>query len=353
MRFIGNKENLVANIYQTLITHGVCGNSFFDFFSGTTAVGRFFKQQGYQVFSSDLLYFSFVLQKAYIENNTTPNFEKLLPKIKSRSSSLFPDALTQVIDYLNSIPLQEGFIFKNYTPAGTKNLEKPRMYFTNENGKIIDSIRSEIENWRISHLLTDSEYYILLACLIETVPFYANISGVYAAFQKIWDRRALKRLALRPISLITNTKENKAFNQNSVELVTQIHADILYLDPPYNQRQYAPNYHLLETIAKYDNPPIKGISGMRPYTHQKSQFCSADMGSKELFNIAQKSNYKFLVMSYNSEGIMPKEKILSVLKNFGEVSFTEFPYLRFKSNSNGESRHKKFVKEHLYILKRK
>ncbi len=353
MRFIGNKENLVAKIYQTLITHGVFGNSFFDFFSGTTAVGRFFKQQGYQVFSSDLLYFSFVLQKAYIENNTTPNFEKLLSKIKPLSSSLFPDALIQVIDYLNSIPSQEGFIFKNYTPEGTQDLEKPRMYFTNENGKIIDSIRSEIENWRTSNLLTDSEYYILLACLIETVPFYANISGVYAAFQKIWDPRAVKRLALRPISLITSTKENKAFNQNSVELVTQIHADILYLDPPYNQRQYAPNYHLLETIAKYDNPPIKGVSGMRPYKHQKSQFCSADTGLKELFNIAQKSNYKFLVMSYNSEGIMPKEKILSVLENFGEVSFTEFPYLRFKSNSNGESRHKKFVKEHLYILKRK
>lgn len=352
MRFIGNKKNLVEKIYQILQSKGILGTSFFDFFAGTSNVGKFFKKKGYQIFSSDLLYFSFVLQKAYIQNNEVPTFEKLLQKIEVKTHSLFASPLMQIVDYLNTITPQEGFIFQNYTTEGTKDLDIPRMYFSNENGKIIDAIRIQIENWKNENLLTENEYYILLACLIETVPFYANISGVYAAFQKIWDARAVKKLALRPIEIIISNKENKVFNQNSVNLIGEIQTDILYLDPPYNQRQYAPNYHLLETIAKYDNPIIKGVSGMRNYEYQKSQFCNAETGLKELCNIAKNANYKYLVLSYNSEGIMPQDKILSVLGNFGEVELVEFDYLRFKSNSNGESKTKKFVKEQLYILKR-
>ncbi len=350
MRFIGNKENLVEKIYQILQSKKISGNSFFDFFAGTSSVSQFFKKKGYQIFSSDLLYFSYVLQKAYIQNNEIPTFENLFSKIEIKNNSLFEDPLIQVVDYLNKLPSEKGFIFNNYTPEGTKNLDIPRMYFSNENGKIIDSIRLQIENWKIENLLTANEYYILLACLIETVPFYANISGVYAAFQKKWDSRAIKKLTLRPIEILVAEQKNKVFNQNSVDLITEIETDILYIDPPYNQRQYAPNYHLLETIAKYDNPSIKGVSGMRNYEHQKSQFCNAESGLKELHNIAKSANFRYLVLSYNNEGIMPQNKILSILGSFGEVELVEFDYLRFKSNSNGESKTKKFIKEQVYIL---
>ncbi len=353
MRFIGNKENLVEKIYQILQSKGVVGKSFFDVFAGTSNVGQFFKKKSYQVFSSDLLYFSYVLQKAYIENNEIPSFEKLLPKLPIQNTLLFAKPLNLVIDYLNSIEPKEGFIFQNYTPKGTEGLEIPRMYFSNENGKIIDSIRIQIENWKQENLLIANEYYILLACLIETVPFYANISGVYAAFQKIWDARAVKKMILRPIETIANDKENKVFNQNSVELISEIQTDILYLDPPYNQRQYAPNYHLLETIAKYDNPIIKGVSGMRNYENQKSEFCNSETALVALYQIAKNANYKYLVMSYNNEGIMPESKILAILAQFGKVELVEFDYLRFKSNSNGESKTKKVIKEQLYILRKK
>ena len=190
MRFIGNKENLVEKIYQILQSKGVSGTLFFDFFAGTSNVGQFFKKKGYQVFSSDLLYFSFVLQKAYLENNKVPTFEKLLQEIEVKTHSLFANPLGQVVDYLNAIPQQEGFIFQNYTPEGTKNLDIPRMYFSNENGKIIDAIRLQIEIWETEKLLTENEYYVLLACLIESVPFYANILGVYAAFQKNLGRKS-------------------------------------------------------------------------------------------------------------------------------------------------------------------
>ncbi len=352
MRFIGNKENLLDKIYHIFQEKEIKGNSFFDFFAGTTNVGQFFKKKGYQVFSSDLLYFSFVLQKAYIENNQEAHFEKLLQHLNIQSNLLFANPLLQVVDYLNTMPLKEGFIFQHYTPKGSENLPQPRMYFSNENGKIIDTIRTQIEIWKTENLVSTHEYYILLACLIETVPFYANILGVYAAFQKIWDPRAVKKLILRPINLVLGNTENQVFNENSVNLIEKIKTDILYLDPPYNQRQYAPNYHLLETIAQYDKPEIKGVSGMRPYQHQKSKFCNAEMALQELKKIAEKSEYSTLILSYNTEGIMPQNKIISTLEKFGQLELVEFDYLRFKSNSNGESKTKKFIQEQLYILRK-
>lgn len=223
MRYIGNKENILDKIYSILTENGVEGDSFFDFFSGTTSVARYYKKLGYRVFSSDFLYLSFCLQKAYIENNREPLFERLLPTLLSvRCASFFASPLEQVVAYLNTISPVKGFIYKNYTPEGTAALDRPRMYFSSENGKVIDAIRIQIEKWKIEDLITDSEYYILLACLIETVSFYANVAGVYAAFQKKWDPRAVKPLTLRPIEIIENDRDNKVYNANSLDLVPDV-----------------------------------------------------------------------------------------------------------------------------------
>lgn len=350
MRYIGNKENLLDKIYQIMQSKSIQGDSFFDFFAGTTSVSRFFKKLNYQIYSSDLMYFSYVLQKAYITNNQELNFEKLLKKISFQSTALFTSPLHIIVEYLNQIEPIEGFISKNYTPYGTSELAIPRMYYSDENGKIIDAIRQKIELWKTESLITENEYFVLLACLIETVPFYANISGVYAAFHKKWDPRAVKKMILRPVEFVVNNKENFTYNHNSTELLDQVEADIFYLDPPYNQRQYAPNYHLLETIAKYDNPTIKGIGGLRDYQNQKSKFCNAITAIQELEIIVKKGKYKTLILSYNTEGIMNQENIVSTLEKYGKVELVEFEYLRFKSNNNGESSIKKFIHEQLYIL---
>ncbi|MEG1916297.1 MAG: DNA adenine methylase [Muribaculaceae bacterium] len=352
MRFIGNKENILDKIYSTLVEYGIVGKTFFDFFSGTTNVARYYKRLGYLVTSSDILYLSYCLQKAYIENNEVPLFSKLLNEIKNKvnSMALFSTPLDFVITYLNHIKGIDGFIFKNYTPGGSENLQIPRMYFNDYNGKKIDAIRNKIEEWNKAGLLYENEYYILLSCLIESVPFYANISGVYAAFQKKWDPRAKKEFILRPIEIILSDKKNKVYNIDSIKLCHDIDVDILYLDPPYNERQYAPNYHLLETIAMNDNPQITGITGMRNYDSQKSKFCNAKSALIELDNIAKTSKYKYLVMSYNSEGIMSQNDILETLKKYGKTIVCQFEYSRFKSNNNGLSKTKKQVYEQLYIL---
>ena len=353
MRFIGNKEKLLEQIYQTVLSTNINSGKFCDFFSGTSNVGRYFKEKGFKIISSDILYFSYVLQRAYIENNNEPEFKKLLKKIGSSKNSLFASPFDSVREYLNKIKGIEGFIYKNYTEQGTTKKEFIRKYFTAENGKKIDAIRTKIEEWKKEKLINDNEYYVLLAALIESVPFYANISGVYAAFLKDYDPRALKVLEIKPFNFYSGTKTHAVYNKNSMELINGLDVDILYLDPPYNQRQYAPNYHLLETIARYDNPKIKGVTGMRDYKNQKSEFCNKDTALEALDKIAKTAKYKFLILSYNSEGIMSEKKILSTLKKYGKVTLKNIDYLRFRSNSNGDSKHKKIIQEQLYIVERK
>ncbi len=352
MRYIGNKETIIETIYNILKSNNVVGETFFDFFSGTTNVARFYKDLGYSVCSSDFMYVSYCLQKAYIENNNEPSFKNLLPHIlhSETSDRLFATPLEVVVSFLNQIPDVKGFIYTNYTPGGTAHLNKPRMYFSNENGLRIDAIRQQIEKWHNAGLLLESEYYILLTCLIETVSFYANVAGVYAAFHKKWDPRAIKRLNLRMINIHDNKKRNTVYNTNSLDLLDNIDTDILYLDPPYNERQYLSNYHLLETIAKYDSPKIKGITGMREYEGKKSTFCNAKTALRDLELIIKTAKYKHLVMSYNSEGIMKQDDIIKMMSKYGIIKLEQFQYARFKSNNNGLSKTKKHVYEQLYIL---
>lgn len=350
MRFIGNKEKLLDRIFQTIKNTDIEADSFCDFFSGTSNVGRYFKEKGYQVTSSDLLFFSYCLQRAYIKNNTEPTFKKLLDNIDINRSQLLPSPFETVRSYLNSLKGKKGFVYKNYTEEGTKDSEFTRKYFTPQNGMKIDAIRIEIERWRSEKIINEDEYYILLATLIESVPFFANISGVYAAFLKNYDPRALKEFELKPIKFYRSNLDHKVYNQNSMNLVNDIDVDILYLDPPYNSRQYAPNYHLLETIALYDSPLIKGVSGMREYSEKKSDFCNANTALDALDLIAKNSKYKCLILSYNSEGIMKEADIINLLKKYGKVRLENIDYLRFKSNNNGDSKHKKVIQEQLYVL---
>ena len=300
-------------------------------------------------------YFSYVLQKVYIEQNQYPKFTKLLKhlKIDPLEETLFTSDSQnskEIIKYLNNLEVIEGFIYKNYSPEGTRGQVNTRKYFTGDNAKRIDAIREKIEEWKKSNLLNEQEYFFLLGALIEAVPFIANISGTYSAFLKEWDKRALKKLLLEVPEIIKSKETHKVFNINGLNVFDQVKGiDILYLDPPYNERQYAPNYHILETIAKWDKPEIKGITGMRAYEDQKSEFCNSKSGIKALGEIIRKNDFKHLILSYNDDGIMPENEILKLFNNAGKTEVAEQDYQRYKSNSNGDQ--KNGVREKLYYLK--
>lgn len=355
MRFIGCKENLLDFIETFVKQKDIKGNVFCDLFSGTGSVAKHFKKLGYKIISSDLLFFSYVLQKVYVEQNQYPKFTKLLKylKIDPVEETLFTSDsqnAKEIIKYLNNLEGLEGFIYKNYSPEGTRGQTYSRKYFTGDNSKRIDAIREKIEEWKKSNLINEQEYYFLLASLIEAVPFVANISGTYSAFLKEWDKRAFKKLTLEVPEIIKSDEIHKVYHEDGLKVLDQVKGiDILYLDPPYNERQYAPNYHILETIAKWDKPEIKGITGMRSYENQKSEFCNLKTGIKALGEIINKGNFKHLLLSYNDDGIMPESEILKLFNKVGKSEITEQNYQRYKSNSNGEQ--KNGVKEKIYYLK--
>jgi len=323
MRYIGSKGQLLEEIENIIQKNIKNANTFCDIFSGTSTVARYFKKD-LEIISNDLLNFSYVLQKATIENEKYPTFLKIQEVLQE-----------DPFDYFNNIEITKSqikntpFIYENYSP--TKSSE--RQYFTNENALRIDYIRQTIEEWNTKGLLEENEYYYLLAGLIEAVPFISNIAGTYGAYLKHWDKRTEKKLNLIKLETVENSKNNKCFNQDSNNLISQISGDILYLDPPYNGRQYAPNYHLLETISRYDNPAIYGKTGMRPYEDLKSKYCLKREVLNQFRDLVEKAKFKHIILSYSSEGIMKEEDIEAVLKEVGNAEtyqLKKLPYRRYK-----------------------
>ena len=324
MRFIGNKTNLLNDIAQ-VIKENCDGTEkvFCDIFSGTASVARFFKNR-YKIISNDLLYFSYVLQKGTIENNEIPSFKKLEDRLN----------IHDVFDYLENIDIKQEkfnkFIYENYSP----NKKCERMYLTSENALRIDFIRNKIEEWRNKELINKNEYYYLLAALIEGVPFVSNITGTYGAYLKQWDKRAFKKFEMIRLNVIDNNVKNQCYNKNSNDLIQEISGDILYLDPPYNERQYLPNYHLLETIAKYDNPEIKGKTGIRVYNSEKSNYCIKNKVYSEMEELIKNAKFKHIIVSYNQDGLLSKNDIETILKKYGNketYKLYEIPYKQYQN----------------------
>jgi adenine-specific DNA-methyltransferase len=261
-----------------------------------------------------------------------------------------------VLDYLSSIE-EEGFIFRHYTPYSEKVDGIKRMYFIMENGRRIDGARTTVEQWRSEGYLSDDEYYYLLASIILGVQRVANISGTYGAFNKKWDKRAFKPFRLEFIEVISSPFAHRAYYGDVIELLSRRdfpQADIAYLDPPYNGRQYIANYHILETIARYDNPKIRGISGIRVYSEkEKSQFCMKSRVRTAFFKLFSLLKAKYAILSYNSEGLLSKEDIINIVNRVGKFElkhFEEVEYRRFKSHNNVKRNN---VVEYIFVYKRR
>jgi adenine-specific DNA methylase len=325
MRYYGAKTKLLPFIEKVIKSTGVNGSSnFVDLFAGTSAVGKHFKKLGYTVLSNDTLEFSYALAKTYIELNEEPQFKKLKSylKLKVGNEALF--------DYLNKLKIRKkGFMFENYSPNGG------RQYFTDENALRIDTFRYLIEEWKDEEKISELEYYYLITSLLRGVNLRSNVSGTYGAYLKTWDNRALNPLKMEAVEIIPSKNKNKAFKRDANELIKEIHSDILYLDPPYNSRQYASNYFILELIAEgwfKETPKIYGETGMREYKHQKSPYCSKTSALNALEDlILNSSKAQYIVLSYNNEGVISQGEIQQTLSRIGSVKIFTENHKRYKS----------------------
>jgi len=333
MNYIGSKLSLLQFLDES-ITKVVNNNceTFCDLFAGTGIVGAYFKKKGFTIIANDIQYYSYVLNRHYIGNSKELNFTHLTKEISGLKNITPKDRKNFVCHYLSGLKGKKGFIFNNYCLGGTKNGRLVRQYFSDNNGFKSDAIRQKIEDWKGERLISQDEYFFLIASLIESIDKIANTASVYGAFLKKLKKTAQKSLVLQPAELITNDKKNQIFNEDVNELNKKIQTDILYLDPPYNHRQYATNYHLLETIAKYDNPKIYGKTGLREYQNQKSLYCSKTKVKEVFQDLITKAKAKYIFLSYNNEGLLSLEEIKKIMGTRGEYGFFTKKYNRFKAD---------------------
>lgn len=335
MRFIGNKESITHEIFTLLSDRELINKKFtlFDAFCGSGSVSDSMKGS-FNIIINDILTWCVVYTKGRLCANEC-NFSKL--------------QINPFEYFNNSAKTKKGFIYKNYSPGGSN-----RMYFTSENASRIDYFRFQIETWKKSDLLNDKEYAYLLACLIESVSSVSNTAGVYGAFLKKWDPRALKPIYFNKInSLNSSYKIIKDYNNRIEDIITDVECDILYIDPPYTQNQYGTQYHLLETLILNDNPEISKVTGSRPVSPMRSNW-SKEYKTNILFDkIIAKTQAKYIVFSYNNDGFMSKEFIESCLKRYGKPNTYICKKILYKKYKNKKTKNDKEHFEYLFFIEKK
>lgn len=348
MKYIGNKTRLLGFIEESLVSEKVPFTGIFcDIFAGTANVGFHFKKYGMKIISNDIMTYSYHLQRAMLELNHIPTFTGIREISKLDASANIEDILRSV----SSIEPIRGYFYENFSPSGFSN----RQFFTDENGQIIDGIRDTLEKWRLSGVVDNLEFSYLLASLINAADHVANMSGTYGAYLKIWRSVALKRLTLQPIEVFDNNQKNEITQENALNVIKSVSGNILYLDPPYNSRQYASNFHVLESLAVWDKQDLKGVAGLRDYENQKSAFSSKKEATDAFRELIRHAQFEYIVLSYNNEGIIKREDIIEILQSRGKLSEFVTDYRRFRTERDHEKRHYKQVddkvSEHLWIVK--
>jgi adenine-specific DNA-methyltransferase len=338
MRYLGGKGRLVGRIHEVVESRYPGLRDITDGFGGTNAVASHFKTCGFRVTTNDALYFSYALAKGSVGLNRRPQFNKLRIAHNNRS-------IESILERVASGKARPNYLRESYSPAGVSK----RRYFTESNALRIQRLRDEFDLWRQNALISEAEFFYLLGGLIRGVPSISNITGTYGAFLKQWDKRALNIFDLDFPIIRSNGQRNRCFNEDLSVLVQKTTGGILYLDPPYNNRQYLSNYHLLETIARNDQPAVSGITGVRPGGF-KSLWCNAETAVLELENVTRSAQFDVIVLSYNTEGLLSRDLITETLSSFGSVHVEAWEYPRFKSQTRDA---KPSVHELLFTLEKK
>ncbi len=331
MNYIGSKYKLLPFLRTTI--ENIVGNdlsemTFCDLFAGTGIVGRDFKTSVHKVISNDIEYYSFVLNRNYIGNHT-----------KLQDCDKF-------IEELNNIPLRDdGFVYNNYCVGGNGE----RQYFSDNNGRKIDSVRMQIEKWKENNIITEDMYFFLLCSLLESADKVANTASVYGAYLKNLKKSAQKALVLEPATFELNDNDHKVYQKNANDLIKEIAGDILYLDPPYNERQYGANYHILNTIAEYKPFVPKGKTGLRAYN--RSKYCIVKSIRSEFEELIATAKFRYIFLSYNNEGLMNTDDIRRIMEKYGHYELAQTEYHRFKADKTENRNHKAdSTTEYLHIL---
>lgn len=329
-RYIGNKTKLLPFIMAS--TEKMIGKTgtVVDLMAGTGLVSAEYRKRGYSVIASDMMTYTKWHLITQIMLDREPEFEGVDIPLCNNSRYL------SVIDYLNSLEPVEGYFFREFSPGGVPaNGTASRKYFSTENACKIDAIRDKINEWVVTKCLSEQEEAVLKHSLIMAVNSVANISGTYGYYLAELKKNALESLELLPVEFSKgNVKNNRVIQGFAEDIAKEITADLCYIDPPYIKRQYAANYHILETIARGDYPEAQGKSGLRDWWDQHSKFCTKTKGLQSFEKVISEMNCSNFIISYSEDGLFPLATLVELLEKYGEVNVEYIDYNRFRSNQS-------------------
>ena len=316
-RYLGNKYKLLGFI-EDIVSEKCNGfESFCDIFAGTGVVGDRFNEKNVKIISNDILASNYFAIKAFLGTSNV-NLNSIEEKILS----------------LNSLETKEDNYFSTHFGS---------TYFTLENARKIGAIRERIETIASD----ENEKSVLIVSLLYAVDKVANTVGHYDAFRKTLDTVQPMRLLVPEFSPEDN-RNNEIYQEDANELIKKISFDVLYIDPPYNSRQYSDAYHLLENLATWDKPPVHGIAKKMNRDHLKSEYCLKS--APEAFaDLIRNAKCRHILVSYNNTGEskdgrsnarINDNQILTALKSRGDIDIFERDYKAFtagKSNGAGHT----------------
>ncbi len=365
--YIGNKRSLLPFLSEVFDSFDL-GNSvvFSDPFSGSGSVSRLAKYKGYQVHCNDWEYYSYIANSCYIGINA--NEKKDLFKRQGGITQTFKD-------FNNLSGSFDPYISKYYAPKNTIKADylTERLFYTKENGEFIDRARGYIKELYPGSNLTEieqKEKNILLASLLFEVSTHANTSGVFKACHKGFGghgKDALGRI-MAPMEmeiphLVNSEYNNSVSNTDALEFVKGRTTDICYLDPPYNIHQYGSNYFMLNTVALWDKPAVnqeRGLDGRykekagirKDWIKTKSPYCYRDQAQAAFIDLMDNIDARYIILSYNTEGIIPFTTLFDIMEMHGKVSLHIKDYVLYRGGKQSLSR-KNYNMELLLVVDRK
>jgi len=351
--YIGNKRSLLSFINEPLNIVMKDLNKekldLFDVFSGSGIVSRYFKQFASKLYANDLEGYSKTINNCYLMNKSQIDIDKL------------KNYYNEILDKISCDGLTEGFISELYSPKNDKSIKKgERVFFTTRNAMYIDTARILIEE------IPEPYKTLLLAPLLYEASNKNNTSGVFKGFYKNSEtkigqfggngKNALKRILgeinLELPVLSKYECEVNIFQEDSNNLIRKLPlVDLAYLDPPYNQHPYGSNYFMLNLINEYKRPnEISVVSGI-PKGWNKSRYNNKLTAIESMEEMCENINARYILISFNSEGFIAKEKMIEILAKYGEIQVFEKKYNTFRASRNLHNRDK-HVKEYLFLLKK-
>ncbi len=357
-RYIGAKTKIIPEIIQEIGRIVGKDKRISDLMCGTAAVSAALRENGYRVTANDIMTYAYHHARVSLLFNKEPTFVRAMDFVTEfspvGSKTLFsPTPYERTLRALSRVPPRNNYFWREFSPDGSpNNVAKPRNYFSAENACRIDGIRYWIRWLKDTKKINDLEHSLLLHDLVMAANDVANIAGTYGHYLANIRGRAKDPLCLRPTRLLIRDDKGKhnAYKEYAELIANKISCDLCYIDPPYMKRQYAANYHVLETIAREDEPEAIGISGLRPWRDQYSNFCTKTRIEESFRKIFGEMHCSHFLVSYSEDGLLTLEHVEKLFSEFGKVRTMTIKNKRFKSHSYAKA---PMVTEYLIHLQKR